>query len=179
MSNRIVSLSASGRIGRQHGSALIISLLILTVITVTAVVAMQRSTLQLKMVSSMQRSQAVFNSTFGYLSQAQRLMNNPDNILSTRLMLSQLINDTELKVDMFAINQWNAPAVPQQVDPVSGLLTLSNLTVFNSKFDLKKNPGGNKESVYYFRYNANGTDKSGNITSNQELGLTYKAPSLQ
>lgn len=176
MSKRLMSFSASQQ---QSGSALIISLLILTVITVTAVVAMQRSTLQLKMVSSMQRSQAVFNSTFGYLSQAQRLMNDSDNILDTRLMLTDLINDAALKIEPFSLNKWQIPKVPQQVKPVSGQLSLSDMTIANGKFDLKKTPGGNQENVYYFKYTASGTDKSGNIASSQELGLTYKAPALQ
>ncbi len=52
----------------QRGSALILSLVILTAITLGALVAMERSSLQLKMVNNLQHSQDVENSVKGTLT---------------------------------------------------------------------------------------------------------------
>ncbi|UTW47778.1 hypothetical protein [Bacterioplanoides sp. SCSIO 12839] len=175
------------RLSAQHsnGSALIISLVILTIITITSIVAMERSTIQLKMVGSMQRSQAVFNSTYDFLARGHALMNDDDNISAARNMLTTIINNTnpDLTFDPYATNSWSVPNKPNQLGNISGQITIPAHDNYDpndpNPFNIKQNEGGNSETKYYFTFTAQGADKSGNITSSQEFGLYASGPKLQ
>lgn len=166
----------------QSGSVLVISLVILSVITITSIVAIQRSTMQLKMVGSMQRGQAVFNSTFDYLTEGQEQMNLAlsNGGADVRGMLSRLIDDSNLSVDVFSQFNWQEPSASKEVGGVSGTLSISDFDNYSAADinpnHLKSREGGNSEITYFFTFAATGQDRSGNITSSQEFGLTFKAP---
>ena len=166
-------------VNQEHGSALIFSLVLLTAITLGAMVAMQRSSLQLKMVSSMQHDQQVFNATYSEISNGFYLMNQ--NLGVTKTLLSRLINDESLTIDPYTSSGWNKPNKPATIGSVDGQLSISSLGSGGGQKNansLKANAGNasNTEVTYYFTYTVTGTDISGRITSAQELGVSYTAP---
>ncbi len=167
---------------RMQGSALVLSLVILTAITLGAMVAMQRSTLQLRMVSNMQHNQQVFDATYSYASQAYYLMSQ--NSAATRSMMATILADEDTTVEIYTANSWSEPSLPSIVGGVDGTLAISNSTAAtntNNPNYLKANSGNSSgsQATYYFSYNATGTDSSGRISSTQEIGLSYSAPSGQ
>lgn len=167
---------------RMQGSALVLSLVILTAITLGAMVAMQRSTLQLRMVSNMQHDKQVFDATYSYISQAYYLMN--ENSSDTRSMLAAILANDSTTYEVYSTNNWSEPSTPSVVGDVDGTLATSTSTAAGNASNpnyLKGNTGNSagSQQTYYFTYNATGTDSSGRISSTQEIGLSYSAPSGQ
>lgn len=161
----------------QRGSALVMGLVVLTMITVTAMVAMQRSTLQLRMVGSMQRDQQVFNATFNYL--ANGYFNMTDSPTDAIDMLSDLIGNNGA-VDPYEKFGISKPLKADIVGDVSG--TVSGVTVTYSSSNLKANEGNGQggETTYQFTYRATAAEKgAGQIRSTQEIALSLVAPAIE
>lgn len=163
----------------QRGSALVMGLVVLTMITVTAMVAMQRSTLQLRMVGSMQRDQQVFNATFNYLSNGY--FNMQDDPTGTVTMLGKLI-DTTLSVDPYDDIGWNKPLNPSIVGSMTGSVAGATATYSTSTNNLKANQNNSQggETTYNFVYRAEGRETgAGQINSIQEIGVSLVAPAIE
>ena len=167
----------------ERGSALIFSLVILTVITITAMVAIQRSTLELRMVNSMQHSQQVFNATYDYMYQGMMYMQG--NMTDTRVLLSNLITDdtsTAVSISLENVAGWTPPIAPGTVGQIGGQLRLTEDTaeIVNNGSYLKGNSGNSQggSTTYSFVYSAAGSDTAGRISSNQEMVFSLEGPSL-
>ena len=168
-------------IKRESGSVLIYSLVILTVITITAMVAIQRSSVQLKMVNNMQHSQDVFNAAYDYLNSGVLYLQS--NIGVTRTALSQLVDTTSEELPTVALEEatnWSAPEGTESVKEVTDTLQMTDSTVASSGNYLKANSGSSSGTMttYSFRYQATATDRSGRISSTQEIVFSLAGPAL-
>ena len=79
---------------RLQGSSLVISLVFLTIVTLAAVVGMQRSGLQLKMVANLQFQQRLFNAAQDALSHSLAAFKHPDHQENVERYLALLTNST-------------------------------------------------------------------------------------
>ncbi|APR66184.1 MULTISPECIES: pilus assembly PilX family protein [Thalassolituus] len=170
-------------IHRQQGSALIFSLIILTSITLGVIVSMQNSTLQLRMVNSMQHSQQVFSATYDYLNLGVTYMGK--NLNETRNTLGVILQNEDAPsnfVSLASNTAWVTPNMPAAVSSISDQIKLNQLSsdAFVSETYLKGN-GGNStgtQSTYYFDFSATGTDPSGRVASTQQVVFSITGPSL-
>jgi len=173
---------------QQRGSSLVFSLVILTAITIGAVVAMQRSTLQLRMIGNMQHQQTIFNDTMGNLN---TLLDGLRNGNTANAILGDMIN-----AENTSIANGN-PAGTAQLDPYSFNLlpqppqntgtqaTTNNIRVLqlpgNAPQSLKQHAGSSAGTLvpYYFASNVLGIDVNNQSRSRQEAGFFYMAPAPQ
>lgn len=166
---------------QQRGSSLIISLVILTAITIGAVVAMQRSTLQVRMVGNMQHQQNVFNAAQNDLSSLidqLRDSNNAKKVLNKSIQAENqnLDPDTTITINPFAQGNLVKPPVTNQknIKP-----TVNQLRLVSVEDSLKANEGNSASAkrTYYFTNRVESSDKNDNVKSIQEIGFYYLAPS--
>lgn len=170
-------------IKEQRGSALVISLVILTVITLGAVVAMQRSTLQIRMVGSLQHQQKVFNAATSDLGALLDQLRTADRV-------TEVLNDAVIAynantgaIDPYALDDetpkygLTKPAAPDNVQAV-----VNNLTSFEPpgahSYSLKATEGSSTGTLvpYYFASTASATDVNNSVNSTQQIGFYYLAP---
>lgn len=182
----------------QQGSALLVSLVILTVITLGAIVAMQRSTLQLRMVGNMQHQQNLFNAAqndinnmfeqFRNAAEASRILNKvvmAENAAS----IDPNYHFGQVRINTYgsADNTANLAVLPKysaNIKPfVAGDASTSQNTIRSlsiptqTEHSLKSNPGSSSGALspYYFASNVTAVDKRGN-TNTQEVGFYFMAP---
>jgi type II secretory pathway pseudopilin PulG len=184
----------------QQGSALLVSLVILTVITLGAIVAMQRSTLQLRMVGNMQMQQNLFNAAqddlnnmIGLFTQdppeARRILNKlivqeQANSISPNYVFGQV------KIDAYGSadgdnNLTIKPAYSNNIVPyVAGDASTSqnkiralDIPTASSEYSLKNVQGSSIGAYvpYTFASTVTAIDKRGN-SSVQELAFIVMAP---
>src|SRR5690554_5658346 len=107
----------------KRGSALTISLVVLTAITLGAVVAMQRSTLQVRMVGKMQHQHNVFNAAqndLGALIDQLRDLEIANELLLKAIQAENHTADST--IDPFTQSNLSKPEPPQNVkSPVNTL----------------------------------------------------------
>lgn len=163
---------------QQRGSSLIISLVILTAITIGAVVAMQRSTLQVRMVGNMQHQQNIFNAAQSDLSaliDQLRSSNNAKKTLNKSIQADNqnLDPDTAATIEPFTQGSLVKPPLPQNVKE-----TINKLRLVSVEDSLKANEGSSSGArrTYYFANQVEATDKNDNVKSIQEIGFYYLAP---
>ncbi|ASP38923.1 hypothetical protein CHH28_09615 [Bacterioplanes sanyensis] len=179
----------------QRGSALILSLVILTAITLGALVAMERSSLQLKMVNNLQHSQDVENSVKGTLTYVYDALERDEKVQKQLLVAVNTAESTaveggktlgESKFKLFELKQTGATTpiltAPKFTSPV---LDAQPTTVVRSiptplGYDdfLKGKQGcgaGCDLSLYASASSANG--RGGVLSSTQEIGLQRIIPS--
>lgn len=173
---------------QQRGSALVISLVVLTAITMGAMVAMQRSTLQTRMIGNMQHQQAIFNATYSNINHFYMNLERPQ--VATRI-LGDIINHELALPEGTAIGSVmlrpydrayqdliTPPPMSRGVARVDNELRMLRMTTSGS---LKEHAGSSTgtEVPYYFASNARGSDGSNNTRSIQEMGFRYMAPAAQ
>lgn len=170
---------------RQKGSSLVFSLVVLTAITLGAMVAMQRSTLQLRMIGNQQQQQQVFQAAF---SNIERVYANLLSTATANTVLSYLLTkdkeyqnsghaEGDYQMTVYDVFKWAEPNYSKGVSVTNNVRVLQS-NDSTSAYDLKRSPGSSTgtEVPYYFATNAAGASGNGNITSNQELAFYYLAP---
>lgn len=166
---------------QQRGSSLIISLVILTAITIGAVVAMQRSTLQVRMVGNMQHQQNVFNAAQNDLSSLIDQLRNSNNAkkllnISIQADNQNLDPSTTVTIEPFAQGSLVKPPLTHKknIKP-----TVNQLRLVSVEDSLKANEGSSSAArrTYYFANRVEANDKNDNVKSIQEIGFYYLAPS--
>lgn len=165
-------------VNSQQGSALIISLVILTAITIGAVVAMQRSTLQVRMVGNMQHQQNVFNAAQSDLSALIDQLRDPANASLTLNKSIQAENQSAgSTIKPFTAGGLTKPNPPKNIKSPKNALRVTALPS-DAVHSLKAKEGssGNTLVPYYFANIATAKDKNDNLSSTQELGFYYLAP---
>jgi Tfp pilus assembly protein PilX len=187
------SLTFSGRkpplFKGQQGSALIISLAILTILTLGASVAMQRSSLQVRMTNNLQFKQQMFNAAY---SDIQTMMANLEADLKTAsTTLGALISDDKQTVsaggtsgtdsmDIFAETGWTSPdySYLQAVHTITNTVRVGQQTQ-GKKYSIKESAGNSvgTQKPYYFVSQVVASNSGGNITSNQEQGFVFMGAS--
>ncbi len=184
-----VSISQFNPKRSQSGSALIMSLGILTILTLAVAVSMNRSTLQLRMITNTQQQLKITNATFSYLdSLIIQMNNNPSSFKShvSDLLVQYEANKTSGSSDIPEIDpytKFNAdkPYLPD-MDSVGSVTTTMTAEVSpttpdrGKKFGLKSTPGSTGLKPVYVTTKFIGVDKSGAISSRMVQGLKILAP---
>lgn len=173
---------------QERGSALVISLVVLTAITMGAMVAMQRSTLQTRMIGNMQHQQAIFNATYSNINHFYQNLERPQ--VATRILgdiiTKELALDVNTPIGSIKSQPYSndyqhliaPPPMSKGVARVDNELRMLRMTTSGS---LKEHAGSSTgtEVPYYFASNAQGMDGSNNTRSRQEMGFRYMAPAPQ
>lgn len=167
---------------RQSGSALILSLAILTALTLAASVTMQRSTLQVRMVTNMQFKQQALNAGYSHI---ETMLNNLAADPNSTQGLSQLIEADQTNinnglgsgtatVDIFSNNGWNPPALNglHAITRIDNQVRVLQVPT-GKKYSLKQSSGNSSgtQSPYYFASRVVASNATGNISSTQEQGF--------
>ncbi|MDO6681260.1 hypothetical protein Q4551_03075 [Oceanobacter sp. 5_MG-2023] len=186
---------------RQRGSTLLVSLGVLTAITIGATVAMQQSTTQVRMVTSMNVEKQTFAASYSHLSRAVKNLGNSGGTLLTDLITRQNANieaqindgveESDLQYNSEYINAysdfgWQTP----EVDLLTGVAATTVLITYpsdqiaqtdTSTPNLKNTEGssGSASSAYPFVLTATTASSSGNISSTQQVGIKRIGASAQ
>lgn len=165
----------------QRGSALIISLVILTAITLGAIVAMQRSTLQVRMVGNMQHQQKVFNAAYSNLGGLMEQFRKESGLT---VILNDAVDAYHMNPNGPGINPYatayglTKPAIPENVSTVDNkLIAFEPPSANKNATSLKEMEGSSAATLvpYYFSSTAEASDNAG-TTSKQQIGMYYLAP---
>lgn len=165
---------------KQQGSALIISLVILTAITLGAIVAMQRSTLQVRMVGSLQHQQKVFNaasSNLAGLLDELRTADQATTVLNDALQAQY--NAANATIDPFKTEYGLVkPSLPTNIREVENKLLAYEPPSEHAR-SLKALEGSSAGVAVplYFSSTATAIDSNNSLTSEQQMGFYYLAPS--
>lgn len=180
---------------QQRGSSLAFSLVILTAITLGAVVAMQRSSVQLRMIGNLQQQQSIFNAAYSDIGNLFTALRNGN---TANLMLGHIIaeennwlanQDPNNPADKIAVNPYDKelfpdmlPAVPHN-ETVGG--TSNSISVLQlpgaTPNSLKMHAGSSAGTLvpYYFASSVNAWDTNQAVKSRQEAGFYYLGPAPQ
>ncbi|MAY14069.1 pilus assembly PilX family protein [Thalassolituus sp. UBA2009] len=178
----------NSRFRHQKGSALLVSLAVLTAITLGAMVAMQRSTVQIRMISNLQHQQEITNATLGTLNYLYDQMENN----------GALQNDILIKAESLYKASLADPATNTSFNPFTEFKASLTQPSFNSKsistggitasarnlpvppgtsFYLKGKGGcGNGCSVMHAALNVSTVSTNGAISESQEIGVRRLIP---
>ena len=173
---------------KQQGSALLVSLVILTVITMGAMVALQRSGIQIRMVSNLQHQHELENAAMSTLNS----------------IYTQMLNDTDAQRNILVKtdNQFTKAEQDSSVDPQLNVFTefSNDLTkpTFTAKsvktvtaniqklpspagsFYLKGTKGcGSGCAALHIAVDTNVKGKNNIADANQEIGIRRLIPSAQ
>lgn len=165
-------------VSSQQGSALMISLVILITITLAATTAMQRSTLQGRMVGNMQHQQNIFNAAQGDLSSLIDQLRDPDK---ADRVLNKIIQaekqTTGSTIEPFELGELVKPTLPQNIKPTSNKLRVFSLSS-HAQNSLKATEGFSAGTLtpYHFANKVEVFDTNNNAKSIQEIGFYYLAP---
>ncbi|WP_156879002.1 pilus assembly PilX family protein [Oceanobacter kriegii] len=170
---------SSARPNRQRGSALIVSLGALTAITVAATVAMQQSTLQVRMVTNMKVKQETYVAADSYLETAFNSLQRSETRPVSALMQS---GDDSAHINAFdQYPNWDRPSIGK-LKSVGGVTVtiayandqVSDATQGNTKSACLRCNKGNSastSSLNPFYMTSTAVDNSGNIASSVQLGV--------
>jgi hypothetical protein len=151
---------------KQQGSALIVSLVMLTSVTFLAILSLQGSTTQLRVVGNLQIKEDVFHST-------TREQNH---------QYSKVVNDLNKLDEMFeAVQQTDAVTLSQIVSfsdkTVSSEVEYIGTIPPGLNFTTEGESTAGSVTPYPFRLVTNGVDQSQKVNSNMIQGYTYNLPS--
>lgn len=176
--------------GKQNGSALIISLVILTLLTLGASVAMQRSSLQVKMTTNMQFKQQMFNAAYSSIEAMMANLGAGDGATDA---LGTLISDQQesingggstgdVSLDIFTDSGWTAPSFADMnaVDSVTNQVIVDQLPS-GMKYSLRDSAGNSAgtQTPYYFASQVVASNAGGNISSVQRQGFVIMGAAPQ
>lgn len=173
----------------QRGSSLVFSLVILTAITLGAIVAMQRSTLQLRMIGNMQHQQSLFNATVSDFSNVMTSMQ--ESPVTARSILGELINLENnsiaqgnslgrIQINPYRFNGIHVAPKNSGVNSTTHSMQLRNMPS-DTPNSLKQNAGSSAGTLvpYHFTSTVQAADTNNNTRENHEYGFYYMAPSSQ
>lgn len=175
---------------RQRGSALIVSLAVLTAVTVAATIAVEQSTLQVRMVTNMKAERETFTSAVNLLETAFA-----NQVAAGTATVSQLISDEmqalatqrsngvdeddlvyrQATMNPFDVNNWDKPSIDKLATQTEGSVSMVYASDMASKspYDLKNGEGCSAKACqkYPFIMTSTATTNNGNISSSVQLGL--------
>ena len=173
----------------QRGSALIISLVMLTAITVVSMVAMQRSSTQIRMINNLQHQHEVANAARGTLSYVYDVMHGDSALQGKIMSLSERMYKNSLDKDDVDIprfdpftefsNVLSQPKFDSKVVPDSGITTSVSALPKPSgnNYYLKAVPGcGTACDVLPAAISTTAVSKNNVITVTQEIGVLRLIP---
>lgn len=173
---------------QQRGSSLVFSLVILTAITLGAIVAMQRSTLQLRMIGNMQHQQAIFNDTMSDLNtlfDGLRNANTANQILGDMIIAENISIANGNPAGTAQLNPYSFNLLDQPLRNTGTSSTTNRLRMLappeesSQSLKVHKNSSAGTLVPYYFASNVLGVDVNNQTRSRQEAGFFYMAPAPQ
>jgi hypothetical protein len=167
---------------QQRGSALIFSLVIMTVITVGAMVAMQRTTLQARMISNLDHGQEVFRATYSTSRSFLAEIDEPgeyqiaadtlgDLILQENASFAQGNPYGLIRLDPFRTNSITRPGYGKAIKAVSINVRMLKEPNLHSAKENKDNSQGGAKFKYYMEANAEGVTNGDVLKSRQQQGF--------
>lgn len=172
-------------IHQQRGSSLIFSLVVLSAITLGAMVAMQRSTVQLRMIGNMQHQQALFNAAY---SDINTMLEGLRSYSTASTILNSIILDEKaslaagnpigtVRKDPYRYSVLNQPPLGKTVGSTTNVLRMLQLPT-ETPNSLKVTEGSSAGTMapYHFASNVIAVDVNNNARSAQEAGFYYLAP---
>jgi Tfp pilus assembly protein PilX len=154
------------KIVKQQGSALIVSLIMLTSVTFLAILSLQGSTTQIRIVSNLQIKEDMFHST-------TREQNH---------QYSKVVNDPKTLDDMFAAIQQTDPVTLERVVSFSDKAVSSEVEYIGTiapglNFTTVDESTAGSITPYPFRLATNGVDQAQKVSAAMIQGYTYNMPS--
>lgn len=172
-----------GRMKHSRGSILVFSMVILSMITFGAVVAMKRSTLQVRMTNNMQFHMDAFTSAMDSLVVMEANLAEGDSAGLATLIAAENLDDSDfgdVTVDLYAEEGWTLPTASNAkvIDSVTNRVRVESLPEEGNGASPRENPGSSNNVIgmYTFVSQAVASDKSGNIVSTQELAFRRPGP---
>lgn len=179
-------MQISGTRNIQQGSSLVISLVILTAITLGAMVAMQRSTVQLRMIGNMQHQQMLFNAAYNDINTLFEGLRTPSTATTILYNIIQEENasliagnaEGAVSINPYSLGLLNNPPTLKTVGSTTNRLRVLSLPS-ETPNSLKASEGSSAGTLvpYYFASNVTAKDVNNNARSQQEAGFYYLAPS--
>ena len=174
----------------QSGSALIFSLVIMAVITVVAMLSMQRTTLQARMIANLQHQQTVFNAAFSELSSFLGSIDEPaeyDDAADTLGILIMQENNNVAQGQPYGLIRYN-PYDAGVIQPPATAKIIGGSTIRvrmlrdpeMTKFDAQSNEGnsaGGTKFKYYMAAASSSSTLNQTMTASQEAGFYLEAVS--
>jgi Tfp pilus assembly protein PilX len=165
---------------QQTGSALAISLVLLTAITLISITSLQRSGLQTKIVANSQHSEAAFHAANNELEEMFEAYANDPNAAAA---LSETIDDYDIEdgekkyieSNITGVNssyQENAQTNPRHVQIASRTIIHTGQPIFSS---------GNSQggfTTYRFEATTVANTPNGRTSSSQSSGIEFIGPAL-
>lgn len=154
---------------RQRGSALVVSLIMLTAVTFLAIVNLQSSTTQIRIVSNLQTKETVFHtSKREVLSKFSKYRRNGQSSDEMSLAISQWVNgdvaslSADVAVDTDVINSINTT------------LRFRNNTPVNFNYGFSSDSSVGHLTRMKFELVTDTLDKTQRFSSSQDLGFTFQ-----
>ena len=157
---------------QQTGSALIVSLIMLTSVTFLAVLSLQSSTTQIRIVSNLQIKEDVFHTSKRELSKQYDGYRDDVNKLDE-------LNDAFENSILGQANELPPEVSYNQNDigSIASAVTALQATPVNLNFSFAKNSSVGALATMKFELSADVTDSTNRFTSRQHLGFKYYVPS--
>jgi Tfp pilus assembly protein PilX len=183
MSSKPTQFRLMSRLTHSRGSILVFSMVILSLITFGAVVAMKRSTLQVRMTNNMQFHMDAFTSAMDSLVVMEANLAEGDSAGLATLIAAENLDDSDfgdVTVDLYAEEGWTLPTASNAkvIDSVTNQVRVESLPEEGNGASPRENPGSSNNVIgmYTFVSQAVASDKSGNIVSTQELAFRRSGP---
>jgi hypothetical protein len=149
----------------EQGSALIVSLIMLTSVTFLAILSLQSSTTQIRIVSNLQMKEDIFHSTSREQDhQYDKVVNDPDKLDELYAAVTQ-DGPTQMVQEVMFTDK----TVTSQLDYVGTIAAGLNYTLAASS-------SAGAVTPYPFRLGTHGVERSGKMRSSMILGYTFNMP---
>ena len=167
----------------QKGSAMILSLVVLALMTVTAAFNMQRTTLQVRMVNNLQHklqiNSAAYTYTMGMIHQLSQDNTSTTNLqpLITEAKAKAVAHDDsalEKSLDIYKAYNWDHPSLTHMptVAGVTNKVTIDD-TIYDKPHSLKFVEGNSVggKAPFFFKSKFISANEPGTITTTMEQGF--------
>ncbi len=160
--------SKKQQLNKQRGSALIVSLIMLTAVTFLAIVNLQGSTTQIRIVNNLQIKETVFHTTKRELgSKYSKYRNDPDNSTDLSEAIEKSTDDSVASVDA------DVAVDSTQIDSITSTLRYRNTTPVNFNYGFSSSSSAGHLTQMQFEVASETLDKTERFSSSQDLGFTY------
>ena len=154
---------------KQRGSALIVSLIMLTAVTFLAIVNLQGSTTQIRIVNNLQTNETVFHTSKRELgTKYSKYRNDPDNSTEMSNAIEQSASDAVYTVTA------DVPVDTTLIDSITSTLRYKNNTPVNFNYGFSSDSSVGHMTQMQFEVATETLDKTERFTSEQLLGFTFK-----
>lgn len=164
-----VSTSVSAGLNTQHGSALIVSLIMLTAVTFLAIVNLQSSTTQVRIVNNLQTKETVFHTSKRELiTKYVKYRKNGNSSDDLAASIEQAVNNSVASV------LTDVAIDTSQIDSITSSLRFKNNTPVNFNYGFSSDSSIGHLTQMQFEVLTETVDKSERFSSSQLLGFTFQ-----